>query len=79
SFADLAAEHAAARRLAAVFVRLDEVRRRGADESKAGALERRLERLYEIVQESDDAPTPQLEEAAAAIEKELATLATGKH
>jgi len=79
SSADLAAEHAAARRLAAVFVRLDEVRRRGADESKAGALERRLERLYEIVQESDDAPTPQLEEAAAAIEKELATLATGKH
>jgi photosystem II stability/assembly factor-like uncharacterized protein len=74
SAADLAAQFAAARRLAADLRRLDGARKTGAEKEKADALERRLTRLYAIVQESDDAPTPQLEDAAARMEKELAGL-----
>ncbi len=79
SAADLRAQFAAARRLAADFARLDGARRKGAEKEKADALERRLTRLYGIVQESDDAPTRQLEGAMTAVEKELAKLPTGKH
>ncbi len=79
SAADLRAQFAAASRIAADFARLAGVRKNGADAEKAGALERRLTRLYGIVQECDDAPTPQVESAITAVEKELGKLATGKH
>ena len=76
--ADLAAQHAAAARLAADLDRLDAARRGGADAGKADALGRSLSRLYALVQESDDAPTPQLLAAADAVEKQLEDLARGK-
>ena len=76
--ADLAAQHAAARRLAADLARLDAARKAGADAEKADALERKLARLYALVQESDDAPTPQLLAAADAVEKQLEDLVRGK-
>ena len=76
--ADLAAQHAAARRLAADLASLEGARKKGADGRKADGLERRLTRLYGMVQESDDAPTPQVEEAVARTEKELADLAAPK-
>ncbi len=75
---DLAAQHAAARRLAVDLGRLDGARRNGAAAEKAGALEGRLTRLYGMVQESDDAPTPQLEEALARTEKDLAAFLEAK-
>jgi photosystem II stability/assembly factor-like uncharacterized protein len=78
SAADLAAQHAAARRLAADLARLDEARKKGADAGGAEALEGKLTRLYAIVQESDDAPTPQLLAAADEAEKELGELAAPK-
>jgi photosystem II stability/assembly factor-like uncharacterized protein len=74
--ADLAAQGAAARRLAADLARLFEARKKGAaDPAKAEALEGKLVRLYSIVQESDDAPTPQLLAAAAEVEKDFKDLA----
>jgi photosystem II stability/assembly factor-like uncharacterized protein len=76
--ADLAAQHAAAHRLASDLARLDEARTKGAAAEKAGALEGRLKRLYAMIQESDDAPTPQLLAAADAAEKELGGLAAPK-
>jgi photosystem II stability/assembly factor-like uncharacterized protein len=72
--ADLAAQHAAARRLAADLEHLDGARRKGGDARKAERLEGDLTRLYGMVQESDDAPTPQLLAAADAVEKDLAAL-----
>jgi hypothetical protein len=70
SAADLAAQHAAARRLGADLARLDEMRKASAaDPDKAGVLEEKLLRLYGIVQESDDAPTPQLLAAVDESEK----------
>jgi photosystem II stability/assembly factor-like uncharacterized protein len=76
SASDLAAQGAAARRLAADLARLDEGRRKGANAEKAEALEGKLTRLYAIVQESDDAPTPQLLAAADEAEKGFLDLAT---
>jgi photosystem II stability/assembly factor-like uncharacterized protein len=76
--ADLAAQHAAARRLAADLARLDEARKKGADGRKADALERRLTRLYGMVQESDDAPTPQLAAAVGEVERSFEDLAVPK-
>ncbi|HEY3348180.1 MAG TPA: glycoside hydrolase [Thermoanaerobaculia bacterium] len=76
--ADLAAQHAAARRLAADLVRLDGARKNGADAGKAESLEGRLTRLYGIVQESDDAPTPQLLAAVDEVEKGFGELAPPK-
>ncbi len=78
SAGDLAAAHAAARRLAADLARLDETRRKGPAGGKLEALERRITHLYAIVQESDDAPTPQLLAAADEAEKELRELAAPK-
>ena len=73
--ADLAAQHAAARRLATDLARLADARKKGvADPEKAETLERKLTHLYGIVQESDDAPTPQLEDAVGQTEKEFAGL-----
>jgi photosystem II stability/assembly factor-like uncharacterized protein len=76
--ADLAAQHAAARRLAEDLARLDDARKKGAAAEKAGSLEGRLIRLYGMVQESDDAPTPQLEEAVGRSEKDLAAFLEAK-
>jgi hypothetical protein len=76
--ADLAAQHAAATRLAADIDRLDAARRGGADAEKADGLARSLTRLYALVQESDDAPTPQIEEAASRVEKDLSALLDAK-
>ncbi len=70
--ADVASQHAAARRLAGDLGRLDAARKAGADAKRAGTLEEKVRRLYAIVQESDDAPTPQLLTAADAVEKDLA-------
>jgi hypothetical protein len=76
STADLAAQFAAARRLAEDLARLDEARAKGAaDPDKAGALEEKILRLYGMVQESDDAPTPQLLAAADEAEKGFEGLA----
>ncbi len=72
--ADLAAQHATAQRLASDLARLDDARKKGAAAEKAGALEGRLIRLYAMVQESGDAPTPQLLAAADTVEKDLAAL-----
>jgi hypothetical protein len=69
--ADLAAQGAAARRLAEDLARLDDARKKGADGEKAGSFEGRLTRLYGTVQESDDAPTPQLLAATETVEKDL--------
>ena len=74
--ADLAAQHAAASRLASDLGRLAAARKGGAAAEKADAVERRLTRLYGLVQESDDAPTPQIEEAITQVEKELSELAS---
>jgi hypothetical protein len=76
--ADLAAQHAAASRLAADLARLDVARKSGADSAKAEALEARLTRLYGLVQESDAAPTPQALAAAETVETELEELVRGK-
>ncbi len=76
--AELAAQHAAARRLAADLVRLDGARKTGADAEKADGLERKLAHLYGIVQDSDDAPTPQLLAAADAVEKDVSALLDAK-
>jgi photosystem II stability/assembly factor-like uncharacterized protein len=74
--ADLEAQFAAARRLAGDLARLAEARAKGAaDPDKAGVLEEKLLRLYGLLQESDDAPTPQLLAAAEEIEKSFADLA----
>jgi photosystem II stability/assembly factor-like uncharacterized protein len=75
SAADLAAQHTAARRLAADFVRLDEARRKGADAEKVDKLRTTLTRLYALVQDSDDAPTPQLSDALTEAEKGFGDLA----
>jgi hypothetical protein len=70
SAADLAAQHAAARRLAADLARLAEARKtNAADPDKAGVLEEKVLRLYGLVQESDDAPTPQIVAAVDEAEK----------
>lgn len=71
---DLAAQHAAAKRLAADLARLAEARKKGADAGKAESLEGKLTRLYGMVQESDDAPTPQLLAAVDEVEKDFAGL-----
>ena len=75
---DLAAQHAAAKRLAADLVRLADARKKGADAEKAESLEGKLTRLYGMVQESDDAPTPQAAAAVGEVEKQLEELVPGK-
>ena len=78
TIADLAAQHAAARRLAEDLASLDDARKKGPDREKADALEEELTRLYGMVQESDDAPTPQLLAATEAVEKDLAAFLEAK-
>jgi photosystem II stability/assembly factor-like uncharacterized protein len=74
---DLEAQRGAARRLAKDLGRLAEAGPKGAA-AKAEALETKLVRLYAIVQESDDAPTPQVLAAADEAEKELTELEAAK-
>jgi photosystem II stability/assembly factor-like uncharacterized protein len=76
--ANLEAQFAAARRLAGDLARLDEARKKGAHTGKADAMEEKLKRLYGFVQESDDAPTPQLLAAADEVERDLGALAAPK-